>query len=87
MSNRYEQHPRFSPAGVITGAILATIVAMVISVAIDFVPLQAKSGTAAATAKFDGLGQNAKSEETASIAKYAPTNGQPQMSHRAFATQ
>jgi len=51
MNKRYDQSPRFSAAGVTTCSILALIVAMAISVAFDFQPINVavKTTTAATT--------------------------------------
>ena len=46
----YKQAPRFSTVGVTTGSILVVIVAMAISVAVDFLPVQAKSAATATNA-------------------------------------
>jgi hypothetical protein len=40
MSSRYQQAPRFSATGITSGSILATIVAMGISVGIELLPVQ-----------------------------------------------
>jgi len=46
----YKQAPGFSAVSVANGSILVVIVAMAISVAIDFLPTQAKSAAAATNA-------------------------------------
>jgi hypothetical protein len=51
MSKQYEQPLRFSAVGLTTGAILTIIVAMAVSVAIDFLPVRVKLGTTASIAE------------------------------------
>lgn len=48
MNRRYDQSPRFNPAGLATGSILATIVAMAISLVFDIQPADAKARTTVA---------------------------------------